>query len=320
MAGIVVVGAGGVGGCFGRLLARHGEDVTFIARGRTLEALQTEGLTVHSKLAGDFTVRPGVTSDPASLESPDLVLFCVKTYDLESAAEKIRPLIGPETVVLPLQNGIDASERLGRILGDEAVLAGVTYVRAFRSAPSVVEHLHSTQIILGEPRGGLSERVQVLAERLQAAGIAAEAQENSLTPMWTKFAGTCAAMVCAMTRQAVGPVLTTPEMRSMFQDTLQEVFAVGRARGVPFPDDIVDRLMTVVDGYPPSAKPSLLEDLEAGRPLELENLTGTVLRLGRELGVPTPLSRAIYVSLLPFVDGAPRPPDAAAQHQGATPA
>jgi len=306
MAGIVVVGAGGVGGFFGGLLAL-GEEVTFIARGRTLEALQADGLTVHSKLVGDFTVRPGVTSDPATLEPPDLVLFCVKTYDLDAAAERIKPLIGPNTVVLPLQNGIDAPERLGRILGEQAVLAGVTYVRAFRSAPAVVEHLHSTQIILGEPRGGLSERVTALAARLQAAGIAAESQENSLTPMWVKFAGICAALICALSRQPAGTVLTNPEMRSMLQDTLQEVFAVGRARGVSFPDDIVDRLMTVVDGYPPSARPSLLEDLEAGRPLELENLTGTVLRLGRELGVPTPLNRAIYVGLLPFVDGAPAP-------------
>jgi 2-dehydropantoate 2-reductase len=172
-------------------------------------------------------------------------------------------------------------------------------------APSVVEHAHSTQIILGEPRGGLTARVTALAELRQQAGIAAEAQENSLVPMWTKFAAICGATVCALTRQPAGPVLASPELRAMVQDTVREVGAVGRARGIPLPEDLADQLMTVFEGYPASARPSLHEDLEAGRRLELESLSGTVLRLGRELGVPTPMNRAIYVALLPYVDGAP---------------
>lgn len=305
MARIVVVGAGGVGGFFGGLLARHGQDVTFVVRGQTLDAIRANGLTVRSGIVGDFTVHPAATDDPASLAPPDLVLFCVKTYDLEEAAEQLEPAIGPETVVLPLQNGIDAPERLAAILGERSVLAGLTWVRATRVAPAVIEHAHSTQIVFGEPSGGrLTERVTALAELLGAAGIQAEAEADPLVPIWMKYAGICGAGMCALTRAPAGTVLGHPELREMTYDALKEVVAVGRARGVQLPENAADRLMSVFDSSPPSAKPSLLIDLEAGRRMETENLNGTVVRLGRELGAPTPIHRAIYVALIPYLNGA----------------
>jgi 2-dehydropantoate 2-reductase len=211
-------------------------------------------------------------------------------------------------VVLRLQNGIDASERIGRIVGADAVLVGVTYVRAGRSAPAIIDHTHSTQVILGEPTGGLSTRVTNLADLLRRAGIEAEARADSLVPMWVKFAGICGAALCALTRPPAGPVLACPDTRALVEDVIREVATVGRARGVPISDDIVDRLMAVFATYPPAARPSLLEDLEAGRRLEIESLNGTVVRLGHELGVPIPLNRAISAALKPFAGGPPSMP------------
>ena len=302
---VAVVGAGAAGGFFGGLLARVGEDVTFIARGPTLEALRDRGLSVRSRELGDFAVRPAATDDPTSLTQADLVLFCVKTYDLDEAAERVRPLIGPATVVLPLQNGIDAAERLGRILGHGPVLAGVTYARTARTDASAVEHVGNRRTIVGEPRGGLSERAEAVADLLRAAGLTAEAHPDVLVPMWEKFAGICAVALTALVRLRLGPLLACPETRALFAEALGEVAAVGRAAGVAIPPDAVDRQLSVFGAYPPSARPSLADDLEAGRRLELESLNGTAVRLGRELGVPTPVNRVVYAALKPFVDGPP---------------
>ena len=305
---VVVVGAGAVGGFFGGLLARAGEDVTFIARGTTLEALRTQGLLIRSRELGEFTVRPAATDDAASLGRADLVLFCVKTYDFDAAAERVRPLIGPDTTVLPLLNGIDATERLERVLGHDGVLVGVTYVRANRSAPSTVEHVASRQIIVGEPRGGQSERAEAVADLLRGAEIAAEAHADALVPMWVKFVAICGMALTALCRLPVGPILADPESRALMLDTFGEVAAVGRARGVSVPADVIERVLTVLAGYPPSARSSTADDLETGQRLELESLNGTVVRLGHELGVPTPVNRVIYAALKPYADGPPRMP------------
>src|SRR6266849_5203435 len=180
---IVVVGGGGRGGLYGGLLARRGEDVTFVARGPSLEALRARGLTVRSPSLGNFTVSARATDNPEELDLPDLVLFCVKTYDLERAAEQIRPLVGPSTTVLPLLNGIEATSRLGAIVGKEAVLVGISYARSTRTAPATIDHMANTKIVLGEPAGGISARVAHVGQVLRGASSEVEVHAAPELPL-----------------------------------------------------------------------------------------------------------------------------------------
>jgi 2-dehydropantoate 2-reductase len=301
---IVVVGVGGLGGLYGGLLAQHGEDVTFIARGASLAALRAHGLTVHSPSLGNFTVPAHATDNPAELEPPELILFCVKTYDLEPAAEQIRPLVGHSTVVLPLLNGIDATARIGRIVGERAVLMGMSYARSTRTAPATIDHMANTKIVLGEPTGGLSRRVEVISQVLRGARIDAEAHAAPELPLWEKLVAHAAfGGMAALTRLPLGPMLACRETRAMQREVLLEVVAVARARGVPIPAESAERIAHMADNLPPEARPSLLEDLLDGRRLELESITGTIVRAGAEFGVPTPMNAAIYAALKPHADG-----------------
>jgi 2-dehydropantoate 2-reductase len=306
---IVVVGVGGLGGLYGGMLCRHSEDVTFIARGPSLEALRARGLTVRSPSLGNFTVPVRATDDPDELDPPDLVLFCVKTYDLEQAAEQIRPLVGPGTAVLPLLNGIDATARLGRIFGEGAVLVGISYARSTRMAPATIDHMANIKIILGEPTGGLSPRVEAVAQELCGAGIDAEAHTAPELPLWEKLVAHGAfGGMAALTRLPLGPMLACQETQAMLLDVMLEIVAVGCARGVAIPADCVDRIMAMAHGSPPGARPSLLEDLADGRRLELDSINGAIVQAGREVSVPTPMNAAIYAALKPYADGAPTLP------------
>lgn len=303
---IVVVGVGGLGGLYGGMLARAGEDVTFIARGPTLEALRAGGLTVRSPTLGTFTIPVRATDHPEQLEPPDLVLFCVKTYDLEQAAEPIRPLIGPDTMVLPLLNGIDATARLGRIFGERVVLMGMSYARSTRTAPATIDHMANTKIIIGEPGGGLSRRVERVAEILRGARIDVEVHAAPELPLWEKLVAHGAfGGLAALTRLPLGPMLACPETLAMQLAVIREIVAVGRACGVPIPDEAVERVANMGPTLPPGARPSLLEDLVDGRRLELESTTGTVVRMAGECGVSTPMNTAIYAALKPYAEGAP---------------
>jgi 2-dehydropantoate 2-reductase len=303
---IVVVGVGGLGGLYGGLLAQHGEDVTFIARGESLAALRAHGLTVRSPSLANFTVPVCATDNPGELEPPELVLFCVKTYDLEHAAEQSRPLVGHSTVVLPLLNGIDATARIGRIVGERAVLMGMSYARSTRTAPATIEHMANTKIVLGEPSGGLSRRVEVIAQVLRGARIETEVHAAPELPLWEKLVAHGAfGGMAALTRLPLGPMLACHETRAMQREVILEIVAVARARGVPIPAESVERIANMADTLPPEARPSLLEDLVAGRRLELESTIGTVVRTGLEFGVPTPMNTAIYAALKPYASGAP---------------
>jgi 2-dehydropantoate 2-reductase len=306
---IVVVGVGGLGGLYGGLLAKHGEDVTFIARGHSLEALRARGLSVRSSSLGNFTVSVRATDKPEELDPPELVLFCVKTYDLEQAAEEIRPLVGPNTAVLPLLNGIDATARIGRIVGERAVLVGMSYARSTRTAPATIDHMANTKIILGEQAGGLSLRVERVAQVLREAGIDVEAHAAPELSLWEKLVahGAFGGMT-ALTRLPLGPMLACEETRAMLLEVIREIIAVARARGVAIPTESADRIAAMADGLPPGARPSLLEDLVDGRRLELESITGAIVQAGREVGVPTPMNAAIYAALKPYAEGAPRLP------------
>jgi 2-dehydropantoate 2-reductase len=303
---IAVMGSGGVGGYFGGLLARGGEDVTFVARGAHLDALRTRGLTVQSRLVGDFTHAVSATDDSAAIGPVDLVLLCVKTYDLDAAATRLPPLIGPGTVVLPLQNGIDASPRLARILGADPVLGGVAYVIATRVSPGVIVHLGLNRIVFGEYPRGVSPRAERVRDALQRAGATAEVHPDIRVPLWEKLVVLAASGgAMAMTRLPIGPIRDCPEASALLRAVIDEAVAVGRAVGIPLPADCVERHWATLQGLDRSARGSMSHDILAGRRLELEALNGAVVRLGREAGVPTPLNFAVYAALKPYAEGAP---------------
>jgi 2-dehydropantoate 2-reductase len=304
---IALIGAGGTGGYFGGLLARAGEDVTFVARGAHLDALRARGLTVRSRLSGNFTVAARATGDPGEVGPVDLVLFCVKSYDTDAAAERIRPLIDPETVVLPVQNGIAAAEQIARVIGSGPVLGGVALVSSVLEAPGVVvQSAGAGRIIVGELGGGTSARVERVASVLARAGIPTQAHPDVRVALWQKFLFICAfSGLTALTRLPIGPVLACPETGRLYRDAMVEVEAVGRAEGVRLPDDAVAQAYAMTEKLEPWSRGSLYHDLAAGRRLELETLQGAVVRLGREHDVPTPVNFAVYAALKPYVDGAP---------------
>lgn len=294
------MGSGGIGGYFGGLLARGGEDVTFIARGAHLEALQKSGLQVNS-VAGDFHVRAKATPDPATAGPVDLVLFCVKGYDIETAGSQIRPLVGPQTVVLSLLNGVDNQEKLTAILGEGPVMAGVVHILSTISAPGVISQTAGPRSLkFGEKDGRVTPRAERILGVLKGAGITAELSTQIQVDLWEKFVFICAhGGVTALGRLSIGEILTCPETTALYRGAMEEVAAVGRAKGVPLPADAVDRAMAFARGLQPGMRSSLAHDLGQGNRLELETLAGCVVRYGREAGVPTPFNCAIYACLKP---------------------
>lgn len=304
---VTVMGSGGTGGYFGGLLARSGEDVTFVARGAHLAAIRKSGLTVRSRLVGDFTVAARATDDPAESGPADLVLFCVKAYDTESAAERLRPAVGPDTVILPVQNGIDSAERIGRILGPRHLIGGLAGVSSVVAAPGVIEHRAGPDVIqLGEMDGPPSPRTERIVETLVRAGIKAQVRPDVRVALWEKFVLICGLSgLTALTRLPLGAVLACPETRTLFGQVMEETQAVGQAMGVSVPGDHAAKMLKFFQASDPAIRGSLYYDLAAGRRLEIETLNGTVVRLGRERGVSTPANFAVYAALKPYADGAP---------------
>ncbi|HLW59500.1 MAG TPA: 2-dehydropantoate 2-reductase [bacterium] len=307
---VAVMGAGGTGGFYGGLLARAGEDVTFIARGAHLEAIRASGLVVKSRLAGDFTVRASATDDPKDIPPVDLVLFCVKTYDTESAAALIRPIVGPDTVILSVQNGIDNDERITRVVGRGTAISAAAQVNAHVEAPGVVgQPAGPGRLIFGANAGGLGARVEHLFQRFVKAGVAAELQPDINTVLWSKFLFICGfSGVTALTRLTIGPILACEETRELFRGAMLEVEALALASGVALPKGIPDQSIKFSGNLEPWAKGSMAHDLSLGRRIEVESLNGTVVRLGRARKMITPINFAIYAALKPFVDGPPPDP------------
>ena len=297
---IAVMGSGGIGGYFGGLLAKAGQDVTFIARGAHLEAIQKNGLEVKS-VAGDFHIRPKATHDPASAGQADLVLFSVKAYDTEAAGKQIRPMVGPETAVLCLLNGVDNEEKLAAILGKERVLGGVVHILSTIGGPGVITQSAGPRTIkLGEMDGRVTPRVQRILEVFKAARILAEVSTQIQVDLWEKFLFICAqGGVTALGRLSVGEILACPETADFYRGVMDEVAAVGRAKGVALPADAVDRAMAFARNLQPHTRSSLAYDLSQGNRLEVETLAGCVVRYGREVGIPTPFNFAIYACLRP---------------------
>jgi 2-dehydropantoate 2-reductase len=302
-----IMGAGGQGGLFGGLLWRAGEDVTLIARGRQLEAIRSRGLTLKAPGPKAFIVDIAATDDPGSLGPVDLLLFCVKTYDLETAAVAAAPLVGPGTAILPVQNGISAPDRLGEIFGRERVIGGVSYHQGAIEEPGLISYGRVRgKLYLGELDGGSSPRVESIYSMLSGAGIVSEVHPDIRLAMWEKLVLICATGgVLAYYRKPVGPVLADAEGRALMLGVMEEVESVARALGIDMPRGIAGTTLEFIeDKSAPDTRSSQLEDLLAGRRLELEWLNGEVVRLGREVGVPTPLNVRVYDALLPYAAGA----------------
>jgi len=303
---VLVMGSGGVGGYFGAKLARAGEDVAFVARGAHLEAIRAHGLTIKSTTDGDFVVQSHATGDPASAGITDLVLFCVKSYDTEAAAEAIRPVVGPETAVLSLQNGVDNEEKIARIVGPGHVLGGVAYVFATIESPGTIVHSLGGRIVFGELDGADTLRARRILEAFQRAGIRAERSPRIERVLWEKYLFiTAQAGMTALTRCPVGLIRSMPETRRMYRLILEELAAVAKAAGIELPPQTVDDVLADADKLAPSVTSSLHHDLIHGRRLELEALQGHAVRLGEQLGVPTPTLFSVYAALRPHRDGTP---------------
>ena len=308
-----VMGAGGVGGYFGGRLAAAGADVAFIARGAHLAAMRERGLAILSPL-GDATVNPVTASDdPAALGPADFVLFTVKIYDTDAAARAIAPLIGPETAVVPFQNGIDARERLSPFIAPERLMGGVAYIPSVIERPGVIRHGDTiARLAIGEFDRAVSPRAEALRAAFERAGVDCEITGDIEAALWAKFV-TLAALsaVTCLTRLAVGPIRAEPATLALLADAMREVEAVARARGVALAADVVDRALDFINRAAPGFKTSMLHDLERGNRLEVEGLSGAVVRIGDEMGVDTPVHRTALAALMPYAGG--RPPGGAVE-------
>jgi 2-dehydropantoate 2-reductase len=307
---IAVVGAGGVGGYFGGRLAAGGAPVSFVARGAHLEALTSRGLRIQSPLGDVYVPRVHATSDPQQIGPVDLVLLTVKLYDTESALALLPALLGPDTVVVPLQNGVDSVDRLTRAVGREHTAGGTAYVAAVIAEPGVIRHTANNRLIFGELDGTRSARLERLLSLCQEAGIQATLSDAIERDIWRKFVWlSMFSAVTAVTRLPIGPIRDNPNLIALCQAAALEGMAVAHARGVSLPTAFLDELLPGIEALPGDARSSMLEDLERGRPLELRWLSGAIVRIGEELNVPTPTHRFLATVLSPHENGRPAKSD-----------
>jgi 2-dehydropantoate 2-reductase len=301
---IVIIGAGGVGGYFGARLIAAGEDVTFVARGAHLAALQSTGLRVESPKGDLHLQKVKATGDVHAIGQADVVLLTVKMYDLESAAETLTPLVGPDTVVVTLQNGVEAVDIVSSQVGREHVAGGVAYVAAVIAEPGLIRHTSLEALIFGELDGRRSNRLVALETACQRAGVSARASDDIEVDLWSKFSRLSVfSGMTAVTRSPIGVLRSDPELLDMLELACEETALVARARGISLPETLMYDIRQMVEDLPFHAKASMLEDLERGRRLELPWLSGAVVRLGREVGVPTPIHAFIATVLKPHVNG-----------------
>jgi 2-dehydropantoate 2-reductase len=303
---IAILGSGGVGGYFGARLAAAGTDVRFIARGAHLAALRAGGLRLQSPKGDLHLPRVHATDDPAAIGPVDAVFFAVKLYDTDAAIARLAPLLGADTVVIPFQNGVDSVEALTRSVGRAHVAGGTAYVAAVIAEPGLIRHTAMDQLIVGELDGTRSARLERLLEACAPAGFQATLSDRILVDIWSKFVRLSVfSGMTAVTRCALGPIRDDADLFAMLQAAAMESSAVARASGVPLPVEVLDEMLTMIHRLPAGAKSSMLEDLERGRRLELPWLSGAVVRIGREVGVPTPVHRFIATVLKPHVEGSP---------------
>lgn len=301
---IAIFGSGGVGGYFGGRLAAAGEDVTFLARGAHLTALQTEGLRITSPNGDVHIPKVQATDRPQAVGPVDVVLFTVKLYDVDASAATLSPLIGPDTVVITLQNGVDAMDMVSTHVGSQHVAGGAAYIVAVIDKPGHIRHTTAQQLVFGEHDGRRSDRLAAFEQAGLRAGFQARVSTDVQADLWVKFVrlATWSGMT-TVTRAPMGVVRDDAGTFKMMMDAIDEVIAVGKAKGINFPPDLLDGTLALIKNFPASSKSSMLEDIERGRRLELPWLSGAVVRIGQDVGVPTPIHQFITTVLTPFVNG-----------------
>lgn len=307
-----VLGAGAVGGYYGAKLALAGHDVTFIARGAHLAAIRARGLEIRSPALGGFTVRAAAEDDPVAVGPVDVVIVAVKTYDNPEALPLIRPMLGGQSSILTLQNGVDSASDVARVAGERPVVGGTTYIATALAAPGVIEQTGThRRIVFGEVFGELprvTARGRALQEALAGADIQAELVGDGRVPIWEKFVFLVAlAGFTGASRLPIGPLWADAVVRATFLEACREVERLARAEGVALPEDVIDRISTYASGIPGSMRSSLLIDLAQGKRIEVEALQGAVVRRAAAAGVPAPIMTTLYALLKPFAGGAPQP-------------
>ena len=299
---ILIYGAGGAGGYFGAQLARAGEEVIFLARGAHLQAIKQNGLRVDTP-EGEIVIQPAqATDDPADVGKVDVVILGVKAWQVSEAAAAMRPVIGPDTLVVPLQNGVDAPAELSAVLGVSHVAGGACTTISWLTAPGRIRSAMSTNFIrFGELDNRPSERVDRLREAFQRSGLNVEVPTDIQRTLWSKFlVVTAFGGVGAVTRAPIGVTRALPETRRMLEQCMEETLAVAYARGVSMFDNVVAEGMSILDSVGGNGTASLQRDIADGRRTELDYWNGAVVRLGREAGVATPVHSFIVRSLLPL--------------------
>ncbi len=301
---IAVMGAGGVGGCLGGLLAKAGNDVSLIARGQHLEAIRANGLKLV-RPGGEFVVEVKATDDPAQVGPVDLVLFTVKTLHNRQIISTLKPLIGHQTSVLTLQNGVESHEQLSAVLGSQIVLLGAFWGSSQIQSPGVISEVVEARISFGEVDETESLRALDIRKAFREAGIETELSPDPMQVLWRKFILLSAlAGITSAARMRIKELLRFTEARKMFCDAMEEALAVGLAKGINLPDGLVQESLEYIEGLP-SFQTSMHAEYEKGLPTELDALSGAVIRLGRQIGVPTPVHSFLYSVLLPHKDGLP---------------
>ena len=308
---IAVLGSGAVGGYYGAKLARTGHEVTFIARGAHLDAIRASGLQIRSPALGDFVVRSRAEQDTSAVGPVDLVVVAVKAYDNATALPMIQPMLGPATMVLTIQNGVDSADEVAAVVGAERVLGGTTYIATALAGPGIIEQTGThRRIVFGEVFGDLprlSDRARAVHEALAGADIQAEVVGEGRVPIWEKFIFLVSlAGFTGATRLPIGPVWADPFIRRQFLAGCREIEAVARAQGVPVAQDRVQQIEAYVETIPGSMRSSLLIDLAQGKKIEVEALQGSVVRRAERLGVPVPIMATLYAVLRPFAAGEPQ--------------
>jgi 2-dehydropantoate 2-reductase len=303
---IAVMGAGGVGGYFGAQLARAGHDVAFIARGRHLAALRERGLTVESAVGPVQALPVTATDVPGDLAPADVVMFCVKLWDVETGARAVAPLLAGGGIVIPFQNGVESPQVLMHVLGEACVAGGVAQIGAVISAPGVIAHTGTmARLRVGAFAGGLQSKVRDFVAAGKSAGIDIDYVDDIRRALWEKFVFLAAMSgTTALARQPIGVVRADTDLRAALAASMSETVAVARAEGVDFDDAFVERQLAFVDGLPGEMRSSLLNDLVAGNRLEAPWLAGAVARMAAAAGLPAPVNATIYAALKPYLNGA----------------
>jgi 2-dehydropantoate 2-reductase len=303
---LVIVGAGGTGGYFGAKLARSGDDVTFLARGAHLKAIRENGIRIRSAVEGEWQIPVRAVETLHGEPPADLVLFCVKSFDTESAAELIKPVIGANTGVLSIQNGVDNEETIGRILGPGHVMGGVAYVFSNIEAPGVIAHHQFGRIVFGEMDGTISGRALAFAEACRRAAIPAEMVQDILKTLWRKYVSIAPiAGATALTRLPVKFIREIPETRRLWQMQVEELLALASRENAGLEPDIMERCAKFLESLAPTNYSSLYQDLVQGKRLELDAMHGYAVKLGKRHGIPTPAMFLVYAALKPYIGGSP---------------